>query len=158
MARRNPGLSGNELAAAVGVTPNRRLDWARKGLLRREPSYGPLDAVDLACLRALMDKVGPKSAKRCWPALREALRGQLPNRRARMWVVIDQRPAAIEIVRSPTVVTAAASKASGAVSVLAVHEIAERALDAFREAAPEADDQPVASVHELALKRSESSA
>jgi hypothetical protein len=74
-----------------------------------------------------------------------------------MWVVIDQRPAAIEIVRSPTAVTAAASKASGSVTVLAVHEIAERALDAFREAAPEADDQPVAPVHELALKRSESS-
>ncbi len=157
MPRRTSGLSGNELAAAIGVTPNRRLDWARKGLLRREQSYGPLDAVDLACLGALMDKVGPKSARRCWPTLRKALRDQLPNRGARMWAVIDTRPAAIEIVRSPSAVTTAASEASGSVSVLAVHDIAERALDAFRVAAPGSDDQAVAPIHELALKRRGSS-
>jgi hypothetical protein len=74
-----------------------------------------------------------------------------------MWAVIDRRPAAIEIVRSPSAVTAAASEASGSVSVMAVHEIAERALDAFRVAAPGSDDESVAPVHELALKRSQSS-
>jgi hypothetical protein len=153
VARRNAGLSGNELAAAVGVTANRRADWARKGLLRRISPYGPLDAVDLACLGALVNKVGPKSAKRCWPAVREAMRDRLPNRRAQLWAVIEERPGAVQLVRSPSAVAAAAANTGGSVSVLAIHEIADRALDAYREAAPDEDSQSSAPVHDLASRR-----
>lgn len=156
MARRNAGLSGNDLAAAVGITANRRSDWARKGLLRREPPYGPLDAVDLACLGALVSKVGPKAAKRSWPEVRAALRDQLPNGRARLWVVIDERPASVQLARSPSAVAAAASRAQSSVSVLAIHEIGEKALSAYREAMPAGEGHSVAPIDELASRRSES--
>jgi hypothetical protein len=156
MTRRNVGLNGNELAAAIGITPNRRLDWARQGLLRRTRPYGSLDAVDLACLGALVSKVGPKSAKRCWPMIRQALRDRLPNRRARMWAIIDERPAAVQLATTPSAVTAAASNAQGFVTVLAVHEIAEKALDAYRQAMPTSEDELGRPVHDIASKRSKS--
>jgi len=157
MTRRNEGLSGNELAAIVGITANRRSDWARKGLLRQASTYGPLDAIDLACLGALVEKVGPKCAKRCWPTIRQALRDSLPNRRSRMWAVIDERPAAIQLVGSPLKVVTAASIAPGAISVLAIHEIADRTLSAYRRAVPGGSEEPRADIHNLDSRRRKSS-
>lgn len=155
MTRRNMGLSGNELATAVGVTPNRRADWARKGLLRPAPGpFGPLDAVDLACLGAMVDKVGPKAAKRCWPSVRQALRDRLPGRQARLWAVIDARPIPVRLLTTTSAVATAVSQAPGAVTVLAIHELAEAALEAFREATPEpVADHATAAVEDLASRR-----
>lgn len=155
MTRRNSGLSGNELATAVGVTPNRRADWARKDLLRRTSGqYGSLDAVDLACLGAMVDKVGPKAAKRCWPHVRQALRDRLPGRKARVWAVIDERPIPVRLLTTPSAVATVVSDAPGAVTVLAVHDVAEAALEAFRQATPDPiENQATASVQDLASRR-----
>lgn len=148
-------MSGNELAVALGVTPNRRADWARKGLLRRTSGrYGALDAVDLACLRTMVDKVGPKMAKRCWPDVRQALRDRLPGRKARLWAVIDERPIPVRLLTTPSAVAKAVSDAPGSVTVLAVHDLAEAALEAFRQVAPDSnEDQATATVQDLASRR-----
>jgi hypothetical protein len=73
-----------------------------------------------------------------------------------MWAIIDERPAAVELAATPSAVTVAASKAQGSVTVLAVHEIAEKALDAYRKVMPTSEDEPIRPVHDLASRRSKS--
>jgi len=102
----------------------------------------------------MVDKVGPKAAKRCWPGVRQALRDRLPGRQARLWAVIDERPIPVVLLTTPPAVATAVSEAPGAVTVLAIHELAEAALDAFRQATPEpVEHDAAASVQDLASRR-----
>lgn len=166
MAGRNKGLSGGELAAALGVAAHRRAQWARDGILaRRDPPdrYGQLDALELACFAALNGTVGPKRAKRVWPAVRQALHAQLPGKATRLWVVVDRSLATDAVETVATRAIAAASRASGPVSILAMHDVASQALSRYSEAlrmiSPPAEDEviggPVEGLHERRLMRSE---
>jgi hypothetical protein len=137
MSGRKRGLSGTELAAALGVAAHRRSQWARSGILsRREPPalYGQLDALELGCFAALNDAVGPKRAKRVWPSVRLALRAQLPGKASRLWVVVDRALAEDAVETSAARAIAAASRAPGSVNVLAMHDVAAASLGRFSKA------------------------
>jgi hypothetical protein len=70
-----------------------------------------------------------------------------------MWAIIDDGLAVAQLATTPSAVTAAASSAHGSITVLAIHEITEKALDAYKQATPTSDDEADSPVHDLELRR-----
>lgn len=69
-----PGLSASRLCSLTGVRPQTRETWVRRGLLRAARTYGELDVIEQAVLKALLATVPKSQVEHVWHELRPSLR------------------------------------------------------------------------------------
>jgi hypothetical protein len=140
-------LSGPELSRALGVTENRRADWARRGLVThraRNATYGPTEAVELALVNAVFAAAGAKRGKGAWERLRVQM-GPMDGT-TEAWAVIDLGLHGHRVLPTPADAARAATNLGRPIRILALHEIAAVARERYAEAAsakPRRDSRPV---------------
>jgi hypothetical protein len=130
-ARTDVRLSPTKTCEIVGVSLQQRQSLIGRGLLPRESAGGCsiVDALLLAGLTALSERLSPSEAAVAWPPVREALAGSVPGPRLDVVFHIELGQAAI--VRDDAALCAAVSHGRP-VRVLELGPRLDDVADAFR--------------------------
>jgi len=125
-------ISENLACEIAGLTPQKRRDWVKKGLLEQPTTnakLSELQVVQLALLRELHDVLGSRDAGLAWSELRKQLSGRLPV--GELDVVVDLGYREVTLVADPAALPATV-RTKRPICVIPVEELLTRVRAAFR--------------------------
>jgi hypothetical protein len=125
-------LAENLACHIAGLTPQKRRDWVKKGLLDQVSTSArltELQVVQLALVRELHDVLGARDAGVVWIELRKQLEARLPVGRLDVVVDLGYREVTLVSVQEDLV---QAVRTGRAICVIPIDDLITRVREAFR--------------------------
>jgi hypothetical protein len=127
-----PSLNESVACEVAGITPAKRKDWVKRGLVEQPATgarLGELQVLELALVQELHHLLGPSNGSVAWRQLQELLNTRLPA--GQLDLVFDHRFRKVTLAACPSQV-ADAVRTKRPMSVIPLAELIGNVREAFR--------------------------
>lgn len=128
-------LPENVACDIAGITPSKRKDWVKRGLVvqpRTKAKLTEMQVVQLAVVEALHESLGPRDAGVVWKELQQLLSDRIPV--GALDVVVDLGYREVTLATDHAAL-AEAVRTGRAVCVVPLRQLVDRVREAFRRVA-----------------------